>query len=88
MLPDRMVLACEILVVIQLIISILIVTLDPILQWQPFAIGLAVVLIIAAMVLYAYHNASVEFDEEWLAGAVSLIALIILFGFFYIIKGG
>ncbi len=83
-----MVLACEILVVIQLIISILIMTLDPILRWQPFAIGLAIVLVIAAMVLYVYHNASVEFDEEWLAGAVSLIALIILFGFFYLMKGG
>ena len=87
-MPDKMVLACEILVVIQLIISILIMTLDPILRWQPFAIGLAIVLIISAMVLYVYHNASVEFDEEWLAGAVSLIALIILFGFFYLMKGG
>lgn len=69
---------CTILLIIQVLITGSILTLDPIQQQEGYALLLAADFVITAMFLYLYLNESKEYDEEWLAVGTTFFIIILL----------
>lgn len=78
MRPKNLEIAFILFIVVQIIITGYIFTLDPFLNQESYALFLTMDFIITAMFLYMYLNENKEFDEEWLAIGTAFFIVILL----------
>ncbi|MCF8884950.1 MAG: hypothetical protein QXK95_03590 [Nitrososphaerota archaeon] len=79
-------LALALLIVVQLVLTIFVWTLNPIIvSHQVLAAGyIASTLIILAIIVYVYYRGE-DYDQEWVAMGIAMVALILLLTY---LKGG
>jgi len=85
-LVNKIDLALALLIVVQLVLTIFVWTLNPIIvSHQVLAAGyIASTLIILAIIVYVYYRGE-DYDQEWVAMGIAMVALILLLTY---LKGG